>query len=892
MNICLIYPLLSKERSKIDENKQFWPPLGLAYIASVLEGKGHKVEIIDRDLLLRKNNLNFDLVDKVTVDKIDEMGADMVGIGGTTPTFTDVVEIAKLVKRRNPGRTIVFGGPHASAEPLLTLKECPFIDILVRGEGEFTMLDIASGKALSDISGITFRKNKEPISNPNRPLYPNIDDIPFPARHLLDMEFYTRPSRFTSRNLSLKTTSVFTARGCPYSCNYCAGPLMFEGKVRFHSPRRVISEINELVDIYGVEAIYFAEDMFLSNKIRAKQFMDLLINSGLNSKIKWFVQIRSNVVDEDLLHLMKRAGCIHVEYGFESGSQRILDMMGKRVKLEENINAAKITKACGLRFQANIIVGYPGETERDFLNTVDFIKKIKPNSIGFNIFMPLPGTPIYEKLKAEKKPIPPWDEIGDPEGTQVSYADMPRERFYELYFKARLNVILPLNLYYFIKDNLNNPLRLVWIMFSQFKGVIIKTARSLGKLKSCKKIPMVMYVSYNAVSDPVFQSQGISYLKGLKDKGFDFLLLTFEKQNGRLNECKKLLGEFKSDWHALRYHKRPYLFSTLWDILCGNFFIVFMLARYRIKIIHARGVIAGTMSFLPALLYRRRFVFDMRSSLAGAYASAGHWKRNSLIYKLVRFLEGFFVRHSDFAVVETSVHADMLYRKSPKTNMPPLEIIPCCVDLRRFQYKPAQPQTAGHAPDTGIFKLLYIGSLSGWYMLDEMLDFFCVLKEKVTGSQFLFLTNDEYSRLADMASRRPALSEGIQFKSVGFNEVAFAALGMDAGIVFTKSSERLESMPVKIGEYLACGLPIIVNKGMGDAEELIRQHKVGVVLEGFNNDAYQKAAHELLEIMKEGDGLKERCRRVAQDYLSLDIGVAKYDNIYRKLSCSEEPFKL
>lgn len=484
MNIVLIYPLLSRKRSVEDENKQFWPPLGLGYLAAVFEEKGHHVKIIDRDVVLRKNKLDFDKTDKITFDEILNFNADYVGISVTTPTVYDAKFVSDKIKELSPEIKTVIGGPHCMGEPELTMDLCKGIDILVRGEGEFTFLDIISGKPLNDTKGIHYRsKNGSIKSTSYREPTPDLDTIPMPARHLMDMDFYLRPSRFTSRNLNLKTTSIVTARGCPYSCNYCASPIIDKGKVRFRSPEIVIKEIKELIEAYGVEALYFAEDMFLAHKKRARKILDLMCTEGINKKIKWIAQLSSNIVSEDFLMQMKEAGCVHVEYGFESGSQRVLDLMGKSSTVEKNIRAVKLTKKAGLHFQGNFIVGYPGETEEDFIQTMKFIKMAKPSNIALNVFMPLPGTEAYNKLKREGKKIPDWSEIGDPDAPQLNYANISQIRFQKLYHKYRLTLILPLNLLNFIKANIRNPWRLLYISTTQFKGVFIKAFNSLRALK-------------------------------------------------------------------------------------------------------------------------------------------------------------------------------------------------------------------------------------------------------------------------------------------------------------------------------------------------------------------------------------------------------------------------
>jgi len=377
---------------------------------------------------------------------------------------------------------IVLGGPHATSQPELTLRKCRSIDIVVRGEGEFTMLDLANGLLLEDIGGITFRDGNGIVRNPDRPLFSNLDELPFPARHLLDMESYLKPNISVGRGLNLRATSVFSSRGCPYRCDFCAGHLMFPGKVRFHSPQRVIEELEHLVDCYSVEAIYFADDMFLSNRKRTERLLKLLINNEKLNKLKWIAQVRANVVDEDILRLMKKGGCVHLEFGFESGSQRMLDIMHKRTTVEDNVRAATLTRKVGLRFSAFVMVGYPGERKVDVEKTVDFLKTVRPNVISFSVFYPLPGTEVYRRLVLQEQRLPEWNETGDPEATGLTYAEMDSSEFAKLYVKTKLTLVVPNNLYFFIRDNIRHPIRLLRAFFTHSKGVIIKIARALRRL--------------------------------------------------------------------------------------------------------------------------------------------------------------------------------------------------------------------------------------------------------------------------------------------------------------------------------------------------------------------------------------------------------------------------
>lgn len=253
MKVSLIYPLLSKARSLADENKQYWPPLGLAYIGAVLRAAGHQVQILDRDMILRKSGFDFRKADQITLGLIEDFQAEAVGFSLTTPNVTDGISFSHLLKKAKPKIMTVFGGPHCAGEPAATLNMAKDVDCLVRGEGEMAMLDLASGVSFSQVGGLSYRNSDGTIAyNPDRPLIEPLDNLPLPARDLLDMDYYTRPSRFISRNLSLRATHIFTARGCPNNCYYCAGPLMGRRKVRFHSPQRVVSEIEELIVKYRI----------------------------------------------------------------------------------------------------------------------------------------------------------------------------------------------------------------------------------------------------------------------------------------------------------------------------------------------------------------------------------------------------------------------------------------------------------------------------------------------------------------------------------------------------------------------------------------------------------------------------------------------------------------
>jgi radical SAM superfamily enzyme YgiQ (UPF0313 family) len=893
-----VYPLLSRRRSEIDENKQYWPPLGLAYIAAFLERGGHAVRIIDRDLVLRQNGMDFDKVDEITLGIVNEDRSDIIGISATTPNMSDVNHLSSYIKSRYGKAPLILGGPHPTGEPELSLTENPAVDIVVRGEGELIISDIAARMDLKNIKGITYRSTGGIISNMDREPINDIDSLPMPARHLLDMKFYTRPSRFTSRNLSLRTTSIFTARGCPYRCTFCAGPIVFNGRVRFHSTERIVREIDELVHIYNVEGLYFAEDMFLSSKKRAEELLTAFIDNGINKRVRWMAQAKANIITEELLALMKNAGCVGIEYGFESGSQRVLDLMNKRLDIEESVRAADLTRKARLRFQANIIVGYPGEREEDFRKTISFIKKIKPNMVGFNLFMPLPGTASYEKLKKEKQKLPKWDDIGDPESPQLNYADMPRETFERLYLDAKLGVILPLNLKAFIIDNAKNPFRLLKIAFTQFGGVIIKTGRAMSKLRSLSKdrppaAKRVLFISYNGVLEPILPSQAIPYMREIAKEGYRFILVSYEKDwdvksagPKGIEGIRKELESHGIEWRFFKYHKYPPLLSTIFDLTTGAFRVLRIIRKEGIDIVHVRGVTPGIIMIMLSGMTKAKVLFDMRGLLAEEYVGGGIWKEGDLAFRIVKSSEKRLLKTADAVTVLTHKHFAHNKGLDYFSGRPvPAEVIPCCVDMKRFNPGSASSNDLRRAiAGENNFVLMYPGKIGTFYLVEQMLDFFKVMVSLVPGSMFLVLTGDNTETLLKESLRRGIGDDKIRIISgVKFDDMPGYMQIADAGIFFINPYKKIGSSPIKMGEFLASGVPVIINPGVGDTENIVRDNRVGVVIDEFKEDAYRKGIEEIVSLRREGDRLKQRCRDTAQKYLSLNDGVRKYVGLYKAM---------
>ncbi len=465
MNVLLISPLI-QECNYVGDYHSRWPQLGLAYIASTLEGKGHRVGILEKKLLSGPEYPNSEdqlgRVDRLILKGIEEFKPNLIGLTATTPVIMDAYRTARLIKSVYPELPIVLGGRHATSEPFYTLKQCSDIDIICRGEGEITMSELAGGGPREEIKGIIYRRDGEFIENPPRPILEDLDELPFPAWHLLDADFYFRPNISVMRGDYMRTATIMRSRGCPYRCAFCQSPELLDiygrNYIRYHSAKRVISEIEYLMARFGVSGISFNDDMFSLNRNRALDICNAIIAKGINRTLRFTVNLRSDRVDAGVLDALKRAGCIHVIYGSESGSEFTLRRMNKSLSVLKNIEAVTLTKQYGLTAESNIIIGSPGETEKDFLQTIGFLKKAAPDKIFISKFYPLPGTQFFRQLTEEGVLQRPddWDKINElyVENDAFTFANMEPRRFVALRNKLAREIVIIRNSLYVIKRNL------------------------------------------------------------------------------------------------------------------------------------------------------------------------------------------------------------------------------------------------------------------------------------------------------------------------------------------------------------------------------------------------------------------------------------------------------
>lgn len=354
--------------------------------------------------------------------------------------FEDGLKMAEIAKNTKPDCITVFGGIHPTIFPEEVLNN-KYIDVVCVGEGETTMLELiqtmSKGEGLNKVAGILYKENGKIIKNQARPLIQNLDDVPFPARDLLPMHDYlfTQVGR-VGWELPSPSTSMITSRGCPFQCTFCSSHLTFGRKVRYRSPRNVVDEIEHMVNKYKVKGISFVDDTFTLNSKRTSAICSEIISRGIN--VQWMCMGRVDTTSKELLEDMKKAGCISIGYGIESGSQHVLDeYIKKNISLEAAQKAIKITKEVGLTSVAYFMIGTPGETIDDIHKTIEFAKKLNPDAVNFSITIPMPGTEMFNI--ANKMGTIKVNSFRDYDFSNYPIFEsqnLPKEKVFELHNKA------------------------------------------------------------------------------------------------------------------------------------------------------------------------------------------------------------------------------------------------------------------------------------------------------------------------------------------------------------------------------------------------------------------------------------------------------------------------
>jgi glycosyltransferase involved in cell wall biosynthesis len=392
--------------------------------------------------------------------------------------------------------------------------------------------------------------------------------------------------------------------------------------------------------------------------------------------------------------------------------------------------------------------------------------------------------------------------------------------------------------------------------------------------------------------DPLGQSQVIPYLKELSRAGVRFTLLSFEgakaytpKGRERCGQLREELAKSEIDWHWLRYHKRPSLPATSYDVLAGIRYGSRLVQSKRIEMVHARSHIPATI----ALRLKRRFgikmIFDVRGLMAEEYVDADHWKKGNVPYRLTKLMESRALQASDGVVTLTEkIWPAIKDWKGLRGREVIHEVVPCCTDLELFRFSQSdRERVRAELNLRDRFVLVYSGSIGGWYFTDKTADLFVALLKQRPQGHFLWLTGGDKSLIEKLMSDRAVKSNQFTVLNVAPAKIARYLSASDVGIAFYKPTfSRLATSPVKVSEYLACGLPVIVNAGVGDSDTFVESQTVGSVVKDFSEGEYKQALVTIGNLLA-GD-VRERARTVAESFFDVRrTGLERYARLYEKV---------
>ncbi len=398
----------------------------------------------------------------------------------------------------------------------------------------------------------------------------------------------------------------------------------------------------------------------------------------------------------------------------------------------------------------------------------------------------------------------------------------------------------------------------------------------------------ILYITYLGLLEPIPKSQVLPYLFKLS-KDVKIHLLSFEKKTmarAQLDEFRRIkdrLQENQITWHRLAYHKYPLILSSFLDIFLGIIVALYIILKHKIPIVHARSDIPIAIGYVLKSVMPIKLLYDRRGIMGEDHTEHSGWKRGGYLYRLAIWFEQVAIRRSDAVVVLAENMNVKLKRNIDSGKDVLIKTIPCCIDLQLFNYN-AHQNLKDAMGLSGKFVLVYSGSVGTYNLLNEMFDFFKEALELITNAHFLILTQNK-DVVADLMMRRNDIDKDkVTITYIPHEKLPpYLSVG-EVGLVFRRTSPTaLAASPTKFGEYLACGLPVISTPQVGDLEDIINSNKIGVVLNGYGKAKYKEAINGLLSLCSEGDSLRLRCRKVAEQFYSLERGAREYLNIYNHL---------
>lgn len=410
----------------------------------------------------------------------------------------------------------------------------------------------------------------------------------------------------------------------------------------------------------------------------------------------------------------------------------------------------------------------------------------------------------------------------------------------------------------------------------------------------------VLFISYNGMLDPLGQTQVLPYLRQLAKRGINFTLLSFEraaalKRDGsaRCEELRRQLAGENIEWHWLRYHKTPSIPATGYDVANAIQYASRLVKQNKIEMVHARSHIPATIAVSLKKRFGIKVIFDIRGLMAEEYADAGHWKRDSISFRLTKYFERRALRASDAIVTLTEKIWPILRDWDGLRGREVIhEVVPCCADLDLFKFNGAERNRL--RAELGLddrLTLVYCGSIDGWYMTDEMADYFAQVLRHKPSAHFLWLTPVNHERIRTLMESRGISGNSYTIRSVTPQQVPSFLSASDVGLAFIRPCfSKMASSPTKNAEYLACGLPLVINAGVGDSDALINDWKTGVLVQDLTEPEYVKAIAMMDEMIEDQDTIRAAVRNVAEDLFDLrKTGVERYALLYERVLHSGLP---
>lgn len=361
-------------------------PLAAAYLGAAARAAGHRVRVL---------NLAGDEDPRaVARDRIAPAGPELVGMSCYLGNLDFCLALAEAVKAVLPRVHVALGGPQVNGSPELCLRS-PHVDSLCLGEGEVTLCELldvlGEPEGLARVRGIWFRDAEgRHVRNPPRPLVRDLDSLPLPALDLYERDFWM--TRFKGRAVG----PIFGARGCAFDCTFCATKVTWGRSMRFHSPARILQEMDRLRQDYGIDTFGFYDATFAMRRERVLELCALIARHP-HKPAGWFCETRAETVDPELLAAMKKAGCLLISYGVETGNERLLKEIKKGCTMDDYRRAIAMTREAGIEVGAYFIIGFPGETPEETANTLRFASELAPDRSGINIAVPYCGTELHEQ---------------------------------------------------------------------------------------------------------------------------------------------------------------------------------------------------------------------------------------------------------------------------------------------------------------------------------------------------------------------------------------------------------------------------------------------------------------------------------------------------------------